>query len=250
MSETPDTPVPQSPAERVFPPWSIETLVAWAVFYVAIAYPVGYCYGWMIAHANSHFKMGMEALVVCLIRGNTAVALHSFAGLSFVYFFLKREGFSVSSIWGSFSVKPIYLGMALFVGAAVVVVSSSLFTSISKQITAPPVHPPLIDWRLLFATETASLAVGSITEELFFRGLLYQAIRHKTTPFSAIIYSALIFAGSHTYHLENTPQLASDLSIGILTASLFERTHSLTPCVALHFVANTTVLMLHYLHNY
>lgn len=250
MSETPEPPVTQSPAERVFPPWSVETLVAWAVAYIALAYPIGYLYGWIIAHINVYSHLRIDVFIELLLRGSTAIAVHASAGLLFILFFSNRAGFSLRNIWGTYSVNPVNFGIALLMGSSLVVASSTVFTSVREQIIAPPVNPLHVDWRLLFATETVGLAIGSIAEEVFFRGLFYQAVRLKNTVFRAAIFSAFIFAGSHIYHFTNAPQLISDFLVGIFTAFLFERTHSLTPCVVLHFAANTTVLVIHYMSNY
>lgn len=249
MRETPETTVPQSP-ERVFPPWSIETLVAWTVAYIALAFPISYLYGWAIARANAHLQFGIDVLITLLIRGNTAIALHALLGFLFILFFLKRAGFSLRNIWGTYSAKSVHLGIGLLIGGSIVVVSSMVFTSIREQIIAPPVNPVPIDWRLLFATETASLAAGCLAEELLFRGLLYQAIRLKNTAYRAAVFSALIFTGSHIHHFANPPQLVSDLFLGLFSAFLFERSHSLTSCVILHFAANITVVTLYYMNNF
>jgi hypothetical protein len=79
-------------------------------------------------------------------------------------------------------------------------------------------------------------------EELFFRGVLYQWMRHKAGIWIGIIGSSLVFGLLH-----GEPSVAgATFVMGILLAWIFERSNSLWPSVTIHVVNNSIKIALLY----
>ncbi|MBA2505865.1 MAG: CPBP family intramembrane metalloprotease [Thermoleophilaceae bacterium] len=85
--------------------------------------------------------------------------------------------------------------------------------------------------------------LAPITEEIFFRGFFYRALRNRFAVWSAalidgIVFGAIHFTGSDT--LEILPILAV---LGIVFCLVYEKTGSIYPVIALHCFNNTLAFM-------
>jgi uncharacterized protein len=103
--------------------------------------------------------------------------------------------------------------------------------------------PETLPWVLLSAVVVAPLA-----EELFFRGMLYQALRRHAGTWAAILVSAVLFAAAHVL-AEPTWQggalvFALILPLGAFLAWLFERHGTLAVPIAAHAAFNAITLVL------
>lgn len=94
-------------------------------------------------------------------------------------------------------------------------------------------------WFMLFLIFFGGLA-GPITEEIFFRGFFYPALRRRVGRAGAVLINALCFAALHG----NLVQLAPLIGLGLILALLRERTGSILASTALHCAHNTLVLLL------
>ncbi len=81
-------------------------------------------------------------------------------------------------------------------------------------------------------------AIGPLAEELFFRGVVYTAIRRKTSRWTAMLISGGVFAGIHTNFIGFVPIML----LGCLLAYLYERTGSLITPLAVHVFHNTLLM--------
>jgi membrane protease YdiL (CAAX protease family) len=72
-----------------------------------------------------------------------------------------------------------------------------------------------------------------IVEEIFFRGLLYRALRNRLTVIPAALLGGFVFGAIHgtTYPLDTLPPR---VVFGVVACLLYERTGSLYPSIALH----------------
>jgi membrane protease YdiL (CAAX protease family) len=75
---------------------------------------------------------------------------------------------------------------------------------------------------------------GPFVEELFFRGVLYSWLRERMSTASAIVLSALLFAGVHQ-------GFAIQLIGGLLFATIFEWRRSIWAGFIVHAAANTAM---------
>jgi membrane protease YdiL (CAAX protease family) len=91
----------------------------------------------------------------------------------------------------------------------------------------------------LIVAGIALCVAAPITEEIFFRGLLYRALRNRLTVGWSVAIVAVLFAGAHasTYPADTLPIKAA---FAILTCLLYEQTGSLYPGIALHSLVDST----------
>lgn len=94
-------------------------------------------------------------------------------------------------------------------------------------------HAPDLAWLFILA-----VLVAPLTEEYFFRGLLFRALDREWGGFAAIAGSAAFFA---IYHppVSWLPVCA----LGMLNAWLYKKSGSLTPCVLTHMAYNAVVVL-------
>ena len=86
---------------------------------------------------------------------------------------------------------------------------------------------------------------GPFSEELVFRGIVYQGYRRSGTAFAAMLLSALLFALMHM----NFNQAAYALAIGVMVVLLVEATGSLWSSMIFHMVFNSQQVCLMYLSD-
>lgn len=86
---------------------------------------------------------------------------------------------------------------------------------------------------------------GPFSEELVFRGIVYQGYKRTGTTFCAMILSALLFALMHM----NFNQAAYAFAIGIIVVMLVEATGSLWSSVIFHMFFNSQQVCLMYLSD-
>ena len=97
---------------------------------------------------------------------------------------------------------------------------------------------------LLFNLVVIAL-IPAIGEELTFRGVLQQSLTRKMNPHVAIILSAAIFSFIHFQFYGFLPRMF----LGILMGYMFYITNSLWTSMLMHFVNNSTAVVLYYLSN-
>ena len=81
--------------------------------------------------------------------------------------------------------------------------------------------------------------VGPVAEELFFRGVVYAAVRRRTHWMVATLVSAGLFSALHTNPIGFLPIML----LGCLLANLYERTGSLAGPLAVHIAHNSFLLV-------
>ena len=82
--------------------------------------------------------------------------------------------------------------------------------------------------------------LGPITEEVFFRGFLYGALRKRLGIASAVIISGFLFSFLHI----NLLGFISILALGIFLAYMREKTGSLIPSITVHIVHNSAMTLM------
>ena len=93
---------------------------------------------------------------------------------------------------------------------------------------------------VLGLTLVLACLVGPIAEEIFFRGVLYAALRTRTSRFWAMAASGSLFAVVHTNPVGFLPILL----LGCVLADLYERTGSLLASITVHIMHNTLLISL------
>ena len=81
------------------------------------------------------------------------------------------------------------------------------------------------------------VVVAPVTEEIFFRGFFFAALRERLGFVVAAVISGIVFGAIHL----NTSNLLAGFQLavlGVLLAWLYERSGSTIPCIALHGLNN------------
>jgi len=78
-----------------------------------------------------------------------------------------------------------------------------------------------------------------VSEEIFFRGVTYIALKDKFGKIKGMFFSAFFFAALHGFIFYFLPLFL----IGLSLAYLYERTRSLIPCIVAHSLINLVALL-------
>ncbi len=120
-----------------------------------------------------------------------------------------------------------------------------LVAQVAKAFNFQPPVEPIHD--LIFREDRADVLtltvvlaclVGPVAEELFFRGVLYAALRKHASRWLAIAMSGAVFAFVHTNIVGFLPIMA----LGCVLAYLYERTGSLAGPIVVHVLHNTLLM--------
>ncbi|WMC91587.1 CPBP family intramembrane glutamic endopeptidase [Kineothrix sp. MB12-C1] len=87
--------------------------------------------------------------------------------------------------------------------------------------------------------------LGPFSEELIFRGIIYQGYKKSGTTFMSLLLSACLFSLMHM----NFNQAAYALVIGMILALLVEATGSLWSSILFHIIFNSQQVCLMYLYD-
>lgn len=121
-----------------------------------------------------------------------------------------------------------------------------LFKSLGLPLEQHPIVDQLkepVDRDLAAALVVSVVVSAPFFEELFFRGLFFQALRKYLRPWPAMTLAAGLFALVHG----SAFQVTLIFPLGLLLAYLMEKTGSIIPCMTVHFLVNASSLILLFL---
>ncbi len=113
--------------------------------------------------------------------------------------------------------------------------------ALGVQPPIEPMHELVFGERrpgVLSLTVLLACVVGPLWEELFFRGVLYPALRRHLSRIVAMVVSATFFSLLHMSPIGFLPILG----LGVLLAYLYERTGSLAGPLVVHMAHNTLLM--------
>ncbi len=209
----------------------------------------------LVVAGTAALSIALRALAVLAddsIGAGMASPLLYLAGLGFygllfvgVYLFAVRRGGWAALGWRPapsliMAVTPLFvlLGFtAVFaVNSTIALVQGGTFEN--PQIAALTGGQALsTGWLLLLLLLVAGIA--PLSEELFFRGMIYPLLRQRLGVAAAIVGSAAIFAVCHLI----PPLFPALFVVGLLLALLREWSASLYPCILYHALQNGVVLL-------
>ena len=117
----------------------------------------------------------------------------------------------------------------------------ALANAFHLKIPAEPIQELIFQERRpwVFAiTVLLACVLGPLAEECFFRGVLYPAMRQKTSRWVAMLVSGGLFGAIHTNLIGFLPITL----LGCLLAYIYERTGSLTGSFLVHVAHNSLLL--------
>ena len=101
-----------------------------------------------------------------------------------------------------------------------------------------------LSWPRFFITLAGAGLLAPAAEELFFRGLIYTALRQRLGIAAAAAASSAVFAAGH---IDAVGVVAASFIMGIALALAYEYTRSLWVAIAIHALNNTLATVLAYL---
>jgi hypothetical protein len=135
-----------------------------------------------------------------------------------------------------FERKTLGIGCGLFVGAYLVIIFHNMILSLAGIVTqGEQVFQlfNLLDHPLAFVV--AGTLAAPLSEEVFFRGFLFNGFRQRLGWKRAALLSSIFFSLAHM----DPATLVPTFILGFLLAYLFHRSNSLWPGVILHFLVNS-----------
>ncbi|MEP7040603.1 MAG: CPBP family intramembrane glutamic endopeptidase [Chloroflexota bacterium] len=155
-----------------------------------------------------------------VVTGGLVVAPRALAGVRLV----GRTGLGRSLLIGMGAAIPAWIGATLL-GA----VAATLLQAVGLMEEAGPVDS-FIQRGDPTVILVAFLLVAPVAEEIFFRGVVYNAWERERGPWVAVLGSAGLFAAIHTSLFSLVPIFA----LGVALALLYRSTRSLAATMALH----------------
>ncbi|MBI2104317.1 MAG: CPBP family intramembrane metalloprotease [Candidatus Omnitrophica bacterium] len=178
------------------------------------------------------------------------LALDVFAILLVLAFARAKGGSAgrVLGLSGARSVPSIAAGLRGYVAVfpwlfLVLFAVVELARSLHLRVPVEPIQELLFEERrpaVLGLIVALACVVGPVAEELFFRGVVYSALRRRIPRPAAMLLSAAAFSLAHTNLLGFLPITM----LGGLLAYLYERTGSLAGPLAVHILHNTLLMSL------
>jgi CAAX protease family protein len=89
-----------------------------------------------------------------------------------------------------------------------------------------------------FLVALAVIVVAPVSEELFFRGFFYRALRSRLRVWSAALIDGLVFASLHFEGVDTAITLPVIAVFGVLQCLIYEHTGSLFAVIAVHAAFN------------
>jgi membrane protease YdiL (CAAX protease family) len=80
-----------------------------------------------------------------------------------------------------------------------------------------------------------------ISEEIFFRGMMFGGMRRRMPMLVAALLSAAIFGGLHA--ITGPSAVPPLIAFGFVLCVLYEKTGSIVPCILLHMLNNSVALL-------
>jgi ABC-2 type transport system permease protein/sodium transport system permease protein len=154
------------------------------------------------------------------------------------------DAFQLRSAGPAAFAGTLLLGLSLWPLAHELVIFSGLADAalLSKEVRQFASEIRVVSPLLLVASVALAPA---ICEEWFFRGYLLGAIRQRTSGWSAILLTALMFALFHVFSsVVLAVRFLPSLSLGIVLGWVCWRTRSVLPGIVLHAVHNGLLVLM------
>ena len=146
----------------------------------------------------------------------------------------RRRGLSAMDLGLRWAPAGRATGLAVLGLISISVFNELAFQTLRPRHTGNPFAGVQHDNVLLLALTAFAAAISApVTEEIFFRGLIYRSLRNRLSVAPAAIVSALLFGAVHalSHPASSLPGIAF---AGLVFALLYEWTGSLLPGMALH----------------
>ena len=233
------------------PPWTIGEIFKILILAFTASYIFFMVLGFFVdVWENNHFRMILDTIVldffvlVVILCFLWKVHRGRLANLGFSRENL-RKGLTCGAL-GYVGIIPIIL----IIGICVYVILNVF------KIEPPP--QPIVGLFLaekniafIFVSSLIAAVFGPVVEEIFFRGVMYNAVKAKLGVFRAILITSVLFSFLHTHAASYF--LVGFLPIAVLGAALaylYEKTGSLIPSITLHVLNNVGSVIMVFTFKY
>ena len=225
--------------QKTWPPriWSLKSVIIVALVFIGIYIVMSVVEALLMIGSDS-LSFGVSVLAV--VAGIIAAVLAVLTGKAIGHFSWQEFGFRRTEkrwYWLALLIAPGLVILRLLVAGLLL----SLFPDLGEGIDE--LSNILVgDYSTLQTLVLALLAslVAPISEEMFFRGYVYGALRMKLPAWASILIGSAIFAAIHLLPL----QMVTAFVIALVLAWLYEKSQSLVPCIILHITNNALALIL------
>lgn len=192
---------------------------------------------------QAHFDMGVNLRMII-----GTFFIDTVAGAAILYFIAVkyRETISILGITLADSYRNILSGVTAYIFIlpilmAILVLSMLFLDRIGYKAPPQPVFDMFFEEKrsgvIIFLTVFIS-ALGPVTEEIFFRGFLYSAVKKRFGVIAGALLSGALFSVLHA----NIVGLISIMILGVLMAFLYEATGSLVTSITVHILHNSIIV--------
>lgn len=187
---------------------------------------------------DRHFNMIVDTLIL-----DGAILLSI---LYFLWHKYKKGLVSIGLSVKNFA-RNLFYGICSYIGIIPVIFFIGILVYIVLNIFRLKVPPqPIVELflveentTLIFVSSLLAAIVGPVIEEIFFRGVIYNAIKRKCGILGGILLTSIFFSILHTH--DPSYFIVGFLPIfvlGVVLAYLYEKTGSLIPSISLHILNN------------
>ncbi|MCX5667049.1 MAG: type II CAAX endopeptidase family protein [Candidatus Omnitrophica bacterium] len=179
--------------------------------------------------------------------------LDALAAVFIIYFTViqHKEPLAALGISARNFLKNVFYGVIGYIALIPVLILMLVIIAGLINITKyAPERQPVVELFLkekgaAFLTYSSLFAaiIGPVTEELFFRGFLYSALKKYIGIFWAMTATAGLFAALHAHIVGFFPIMA----LGMLLAYIYEKTGTLVSSVTVHMIHNLSMVVLVFL---
>ncbi|MFH1593706.1 MAG: type II CAAX endopeptidase family protein [Candidatus Omnitrophota bacterium] len=244
------------------PPWEIGDIFRIIILSLALTYVFFIAFGFITKFLepalgtgltffkNDNFRMTFDTIVLDLIvlfiilRFMRKIYRRELSAFGFVKKDIARN--IMYGVCGYIVVLPV-----IFIIGVVVYIILNIF-----NIEPPP--QPIVG--LFLAEKSVALialsgivaaVLGPVIEEIFFRGVMYNAVKRKLGIFWAVLLTSVLFSFLHTHAMSFFLVGFIPIAIlGIVLAYLYEKTGSLVPSITLHVLNNAASVLMVFMFKY
>jgi membrane protease YdiL (CAAX protease family) len=230
--------------------WRLDLLIQLFAFLI-----IGFSVGMFTAGILRHFlgKQAMEDDMLSLIL--SILCLHGTAALAIAVFVYRHDitwseafGFKYQPGWSvalGICVGVVALPVCWWLEGAVSNVLAHWGFDVSEQDAVRVLRMADSLWKQV-VLGVFTIAVAPVVEEMFFRGIIYTAIKQKGHPQVALWATALLFALIHGNAVAFVPLLILALALALL----YEWTGNLLSCIVVHCLFNTANFVMLFAQKY
>jgi len=242
FQKTQNTPPPRWEISEVFK-IAILAFAASYVFLMLLSF-------FMNVSKDEHFRMVFDTIILDLA--------FLFVILKFVRVDHRKKlsdlGLSMKNLG-----KNIFYGISGYAGVIppILIVGVLVYILLNFLKIKPPPQPIIglflaeKNLALILVSSLIASVFGPIIEEIFFRGVMYNAVKRKLGVFRAILITSALFSFLHTHAFEYfLVGFIPIMILGMALAYLYEKTGSLIPSITLHVLNNVGSVFMVFLFKY